>query len=169
MANLKGLLLFDTQVTDAGLAHLKGLTKLKHLGLAGAPVTDAGVAELKKVLPNCNIGHSSQNKRRNQPSATVESSKPFEKLNVGDPAPPLAINQWVKGDSLEKFELGNIYVIEFWATWCPPCRTSMSHLSQLQEQYGEKVTIVGVTLNRLKLSAIFYGRATRRTKPGPML
>ena len=42
--------LHNTQVTDAGLVHLKGLTKLK------------------KALPKCNIVHSSQNKSRNQPS-----------------------------------------------------------------------------------------------------
>ncbi len=68
LTNLKGLGLNDTQVTDSGLVHLKGLTNLESLTLGGTQVTDAGVAELKKALPKCNIGHSSQNKRRNQPS-----------------------------------------------------------------------------------------------------
>ena len=48
--------LIHTQVTDAGLVHLKGLTKLGLLDLSDTQVTDAGVAELKKALPKCVIG-----------------------------------------------------------------------------------------------------------------
>ena len=44
-----------TQVTDAGLIHLKGLTKLKWLHLDDTQVTGAGVADLEKALPNCKI------------------------------------------------------------------------------------------------------------------
>ncbi len=47
--------LAGTQVADAGLVHLKGLTKLKRLSLQGSQVTRAGVAELKKALPKCSI------------------------------------------------------------------------------------------------------------------
>ncbi len=44
-----------TQVTDAGLVHLKGLTSLETLWLIGTQVTDAGVQDLQKALPNCQI------------------------------------------------------------------------------------------------------------------
>ena len=47
------LYFFDTQVTDAGLVHLKGLPNLELLNLIGTQVTAAGVAELKKALPKC--------------------------------------------------------------------------------------------------------------------
>ena len=47
----------DTQVTDSGLVHLKGLTNLEQLKLSGTQVTDAGVKELQKALPNCEIIH----------------------------------------------------------------------------------------------------------------
>ena len=45
----------NTQVTDAGLEHLRGLTELQEVGLSNTQVTDAGVAELQKTLPNCKI------------------------------------------------------------------------------------------------------------------
>ena len=45
----------DNNDLARGLTHLKGLTKLEHLGLQGTLVTDAGVAELKKALPKCII------------------------------------------------------------------------------------------------------------------
>jgi len=44
-----------TQITDAGLAHLKGLTNLQELKLIYTPVTDEGIADLRRALPNCNL------------------------------------------------------------------------------------------------------------------
>ena len=68
-----------------------------------------------------------------------------ESLVVGDKAPPIHIAKWVVGDEVSEFEAGKIHVVEFWATWCPPCRSSMPHISGLQEEYGDKVRFIGVT------------------------
>ena len=40
-----------THITDAGLAHLNGLTNLSALDLSATQVTSAGVTELRRVLP----------------------------------------------------------------------------------------------------------------------
>jgi hypothetical protein len=55
LTQLQELGLWSTQVSDAGLVHLWGLTKLNSLYLGDTAVSDAGVAELQKALPNCNI------------------------------------------------------------------------------------------------------------------
>jgi hypothetical protein len=52
---LQELNLAETQVTDAGLKHLKGLTALQGLDLSRTKVTDAGVEALKKSLPNVEV------------------------------------------------------------------------------------------------------------------
>jgi thiol-disulfide isomerase/thioredoxin len=66
-------------------------------------------------------------------------------LKVGDNAPKLSVENWVKGKKVEKFEAGKVYVVEFWATWCPPCVKSIPHLTKLQKEYKSKdVTIIGV-------------------------
>lgn len=68
-----------------------------------------------------------------------------KKLEPGMPAPALTIDTWVKGAEVKSFETGKVYVIEFWATWCGPCRAAMPHLTELQNQYKDKgLTIIGV-------------------------
>jgi thiol-disulfide isomerase/thioredoxin len=62
-------------------------------------------------------------------------------LKVGDPAPPLKVGRWVKGTPVEKLQPGTIYVLEFWATWCAPCKATMPHISQLQADHPEIVVI----------------------------
>ena len=47
--------LSKTQVTDAGLVHLKELANLQYLFLGEAKITDSGIVELQKTLPNCEI------------------------------------------------------------------------------------------------------------------
>ncbi|MCB9845642.1 MAG: redoxin family protein [Phycisphaeraceae bacterium] len=69
-----------------------------------------------------------------------------EELKIGDAAPSLTIKEWVKGDAVTGFEAGRVYVVEFWATWCGPCKTSIPHLSALQDEYKDRgVTFIGMT------------------------
>ncbi len=76
----------------------------------------------------------------------AQGPDPEATLKVGDTAPKLEVAEWVKGDEV-KFEPGKVYVVEFWATWCPPCRKSIPHLTELQEKYKDRqVTIIGVTM-----------------------
>lgn len=71
---------------------------------------------------------------------------PEPALWIGAQAPELKIAEFIKGEDVDGFEDGQVYVVEFWATWCGPCIAMFPHLSELQEHYGDKVTIVGVNI-----------------------
>jgi thiol-disulfide isomerase/thioredoxin len=75
-------------------------------------------------------------------AATVAGA---QTLKVGDKAPPLEIEKWVKGEPVRSFEPGHVYLIDFWATWCGPCVRSFPHLTELQKEYGDKLTVIAVT------------------------
>jgi hypothetical protein len=57
LGQLTFLALDESAVSRTGLAHLKGLTKLRFIGLAGTRVTVAGMKDLKRALPDLAIEH----------------------------------------------------------------------------------------------------------------
>lgn len=56
----------------------------------------------------------------------------------------------VDGGSLQLSDLrGQVVVLDFWDTWCPPCKKEIPGFIELQEQYGEQgLTIIGAAFGR---------------------
>ena len=77
------------------------------------------------------------------PAPTASAPK---RLEAGCAPPPFKVFKWIKGKPVTKFKKGSVYVVEFWATWCPPCRTSIPHLTELAKKYAGKVTFIGVNV-----------------------
>jgi len=68
-----------------------------------------------------------------------------QQAEAGEP-PPLKVfrainNRTVRLDNYR----GRVVLINFWATWCPPCRAEMPELIKLQKKYGAKLQVVGIT------------------------
>ena len=69
-----------------------------------------------------------------------------QELTLGSTAPKLELKEFVKGEPVKGFAKGKTYVVEFWATWCGPCRTTIPHLTKLQKQYKDELTVIGVAI-----------------------
>lgn len=68
-------------------------------------------------------------------------------LNIGNQAPDFIL-QSVDGSNvqLSSFRGKKAVVVNFWATWCPPCREEMPTFERIYTEHKDKVEILGVNL-----------------------
>ena len=66
----------------------------------------------------------------------------------GAPALPALALQDITGKTIDAARLSNRPVIvELWATWCPPCRSTMAWLPSLQKKYGDRATVLAIAVD----------------------
>lgn len=77
---------------------------------------------------------------RNQALAAAE---------VGQPAPPLATTE-LDGQSFDLAALhGKVVIVNFWATWCVPCRAEMPALNTFYREYHDQgLEMIGISADR---------------------
>ncbi len=64
---------------------------------------------------------------------------------VGAPAPGFALKNFDGTTLMLKDLVGKVVILNFWASWCPPCRTEMPLLERMWTAYKERdVVIVGI-------------------------
>lgn len=63
-------------------------------------------------------------------------------LKVGDPAPKWKTGKWLRGEPVKKFDPGNAYLVEFWATWSESSRICIPYLNELQNRFKDKGLVV---------------------------
>lgn len=53
-----------------------------------------------------------------------------------------------------KHEKGQVILLDFWATWCPPCQKPMQHNQEMLEkrasEWGDKVRLIGMSIDQDK-------------------
>jgi len=65
------------------------------------------------------------------------------------PAPAWTLND-TDGNAVNFSQFkGKVVVVDFWATWCPPCRDEIPGYIELQDEYGKDgLVIIGISLDR---------------------
>ena len=66
-----------------------------------------------------------------------------------DPAPDFQLTD-LNGKPLQLSALkGKVVILDFWATWCPPCRAEIPHFKELDAQYKSRgLEMIGISLDQ---------------------
>lgn len=66
---------------------------------------------------------------------------------IGSQAPPIQVTEWITSRPPDL--TGRVYVLEFWATWCPPCVQSIPHMIELANKYkNSAVSFIAISVDR---------------------
>ena len=152
--NLKGKALVESadrkdqkKLQDAESALRKGITidssvAILHYNLALALMQmnrDAdGVAELKKYIeldPNSENGDEARKMIEN-PRRSREAYAPEFSFTSGE-------GEFISLDDLK----GKVVLLDFWGTWCPPCRESLPSLRDLNKRYSKEKAFVMISVS----------------------
>jgi cytochrome c biogenesis protein CcmG/thiol:disulfide interchange protein DsbE len=62
---------------------------------------------------------------------------------LGKQAPKLEVQEWLTDKPPPND--GKFRVIDFWATWCGPCRRAIPELNQIRHQFADRVDVIGIS------------------------
>jgi len=94
-------------------------------------------SDLERMIKLILAGHKDQARREASPAKMGEIAA----------LPAVSITD-LDGRTLSKKDLaGRVVLVDFWATWCPPCRASLPWLADLKRRFGDKVALVMIAVD----------------------
>lgn len=82
------------------------------------------------------------------------ATPPAQAAEAGQPAPAFVLPT-AKGETvaLDKFR-GKVVYVDFWASWCAPCRRSFPWMNEMQQKYGPRgFTVVAINVDKKRSDA----------------
>jgi len=93
----------------------------------------------------------------------VTTKKLYAKNDLrGKAAPKIEVEKWLFGTAPET--KGKVVLIDFWATWCPPCRESIPELIAFKKKFGDDLVVIGVTDEKPETVTNFFAGLSKNSK-----
>lgn len=127
--------------------------------ISGIIMLVSGAVNINKISSNKNMG-SSQNKTNTTNSKenanekqeeNIDQAKKEESQKKLEPIDFTLYDQYGNKHTLSEYK-GKTVFLNFWATWCPPCRAEMPHIEELYNEYNKNaddVVILGIATPNL--------------------
>ncbi len=144
--------------TDIYFTHSRGMgnAKLKDLPpdlqkQFGYDAVKAGELAKKQAEANAAFRKEVQTTKQSAPAQTKGKSAESGDIPVpgihaksflNAPAPRLVVEKWLTAKP--NYD-GKFLLIDFWATWCAPCRRSIPELNALHAKFGDRLVVVGLS------------------------
>lgn len=83
----------------------------------------------------------------------------WAKSYLGKKAPELIVEKWLTDEPDME---GKFVLIDFWATWCGPCKKAIPELNEYQEEFKDNLVVIGLsdeteeTVNKMKQPKMTY-------------
>jgi thiol-disulfide isomerase/thioredoxin len=75
-------------------------------------------------------------------------------LKEAAPIPDFSVTD-IEGRTIASKDLrGKVVLINYWATWCPPCRAEIPDLIKLQDKYRDRLLVIGVSEDEVDVSQV---------------
>jgi thiol-disulfide isomerase/thioredoxin len=108
----------------------------RYAPLKSAASHDRFRGDLKKMVELLLSGRADEARARATPVETPEIAS----------LPSFTLTD-LEGRAVSREDLsGRVVLVEFWATWCPPCRATLAWLGELKKRYGERIVVLAVAV-----------------------
>ncbi|MCA8970095.1 MAG: TlpA family protein disulfide reductase [Planctomycetes bacterium] len=156
--------LAHAEATDSGEERNEAL-----LLAANLCKNSVGAAAAKKIFDRVDASQLPANAQRMHKALASGLASDIKREQLyGNPAPAIAglhVLGAEAGQDGESFSLsqyrGKVVLVDFWATWCGPCRVVIPGLVEMQKKYGDDLQVLGVTR--------FYGYGSDFSDPDSAL
>lgn len=81
------------------------------------------------------------------PSSIANANNQSYGLEIGDIAPNFTLRDTLGNPVTLTDYIGKKVMINFWATWCPPCKKEIPELQKFSEEMGDKLVILAINID----------------------
>jgi thiol-disulfide isomerase/thioredoxin len=100
------------------------------------------------MLQFVSLGCKSKAAQNENMSGNLFSSESFTTESSLKKAPDFKL-QTIDGKTVKLSDYRNkVVIVDFWATWCPPCRRGIPDLIELQNEFKKDLVVIGISVDR---------------------